>query len=388
MLALYFWFDFCCLIITFFTILALYIIAMKFIFSFLLVPFYIFSQDYPQETFQSPLAIGLEVSGSFGELRSNHFHSGLDFKTSGVEGLPVYATGDGYVSRIKISTFGYGKAIYITHPNGYTSVYGHLQKANGAIEELIKKRHYSEKSYEIELFLNSKELPIKKGEVIAFSGNSGGSGGPHLHFEFRDTKSENIINPMHFGLKKIIKDERKPIIQGVIAYPIDSTTVNNVQKPIPISFSKQSDGTYLSAKVKANGKVGFGINAHDFCTNAYNKNGLYKVKTYLNGVLQYQYSFDSFAFDESRYINNFIDYERFQEMGQRVQKLFQMNKYPLSIVSENKKDGIINVQPNSNYTYRIEIYDFHENKVELIVPIEFAFQDIKIAKSIKALGSD
>jgi murein DD-endopeptidase MepM/ murein hydrolase activator NlpD len=356
---------------------------MKFLLAILLAPLFVFSQDYPQETFQSPLGIPLDLSGSFGELRSNHFHSGLDFKTTGKEGLPVYATGDGYVSRIKISTFGYGKAIYITHPNGYTSVYGHLQKANGVIQDYIKKKHYQEKSYEIEMYLYPTELPVKKGDIIAYSGNTGGSGGPHLHFEFRDTKSEQIINPMHFGLKKIIVDERKPIIQGIVAYPIDSTTVNNSQKPINISFSKQADGSYLGVKVKANGKVAFGINAYDFCTNGYNKNGLYKVKAYLNGVLQYQYSFDSFAFDESRYINNFIDYERFHEMGQRVQKLFQMNEYPLSIVSGNKKDGIINVQPNSNYNYRVEVYDFHGNKVELIIPIEFAIQEAKIEKTFQ-----
>jgi murein DD-endopeptidase MepM/ murein hydrolase activator NlpD len=356
---------------------------MKFLLAILLAPLFVFSQDYPQETFQSPLGIPLDLSGSFGELRSNHFHSGLDFKTTGKEGLPVYATGDGYVSRIKISTFGYGKAIYITHPNGYTSVYGHLQKANGVIQDYIKKKHYQEKSYEIEMYLYPTELPVKKEDIIAYSGNTGGSGGPHLHFEFRDTKSEQIINPMHFGLKKIIVDERKPIIQGIVAYPIDSTTVNNSQIPINISFSKQADGSYLGVKVKANGKVAFGINAYDFCTNGYNKNGLYKVKAYLNGVLQYQYGFDSFAFDESRYINNFIDYERFHEMGQRVQKLFQMNEYPLSIVSGNKKDGIINVQPNSNYNYRVEVYDFHGNKVELIIPIEFAIQEAKIEKTFQ-----
>jgi len=356
---------------------------MKLLLAILLAPLFLFSQDYPQETFQSPLGIPLDLSGSFGELRSNHFHSGLDFKTTGKEGLPVYATGDGYVSRIKISTFGYGKAIYITHPNGYTSVYGHLQKANGTIQDFIKKRHYQEKSYEIEMFLYPTELPVKKGDIIAYSGNTGGSGGPHLHFEFRDTKSEQIINPMHFGFKKVIKDERKPIIQGVVAYPIDSTIVNNSQKPINISFSKQADGSYLSVKVKANGKVAFGINAYDFCTNAYNKNGLYKVKAYLNGVLQYQYGFDSFAFDESRYINNFIDYERFHEMGQRVQKLFELNEYPLSVVSGNKKDGIIKVQPNTNYNYKVELYDFHGNKVDLVIPIEFAFQETKIAKTIQ-----
>ena len=356
---------------------------MKFLFAFLCFPLFVLSQDYPQDYFQSPLDIPIDLSGSFGELRGNHFHSGLDMKTKGVEGLPVYASADGYISRIKISTFGYGKAIYITHPNGYTSVYGHLQKANGAIQEYIKKRHYQEKNYEIEMFLYPSELPVKKGDIIAFSGNSGGSGGPHLHFEFRDTKSEEIINPMHFGMKKIISDERKPIIQGVVAYPIDSTTVNTSQKPINISFTKQADGSYLSVKVKTNGSVAFGINAYDFCTNGYNKNGLYKVKAYLNGVLQYQYGFDTFTFDESRYVNNFIDYERLHDMGQRVQKLFQWNDYPLSIVSKNKKDGILRIQPNSNYTYKVELYDFHGNKVDLIVPIEFANQETVIKKQIK-----
>ena len=356
---------------------------MRLVLAILFAPLFIFSQDYPQDYFQSPLDIPLDLSGSFGELRSNHFHSGLDFKTKGVEGLPVYAAGDGYISRIKISTFGYGKAIYITHPNGYTSVYGHLQKANGAIESFIKARQYKEQSYEVEMYLYPTELPVKKGDVIAFSGNTGGSGGPHLHFEFRNTKSEEILNPMHFGFKKIIKDERKPVIQGLVAYPLDSTTVNNSQKPINISFSKQSDGSYLGVKVKADGKVAFGINAYDFCTNAYNKNGLYKVRAYLNGVLQYQYGFDGFAFDESRYINNFIDYERFHLMGQRVQKLFQISDYPLSIVAGNKKDGIIKVQPGTNYTYRVELYDFHGNKVELVIPIEFAYQEAKIEKTLQ-----
>lgn len=356
---------------------------MKFLLAFLFLPFLIYSQDFPQDYFQSPLLIPLDLSGSFGELRSNHFHSGLDFKTKGVEGLPVYAAGDGYVSRIKISVFGYGKAIYITHPNGYTSVYGHLQKANGAIETYIKSKQYKEQSYEVEMYLYPTELLVKKGDVIAFSGNTGGSGAPHLHFEFRNTKSEEILNPMHFGFKKIINDDRKPVIQGVVVYPLDSTTVNKSQKPININFSKQSDGSYLGTKVQANGRIGFGINAYDFCTNAYNKNGLYKVKAYLNGVLQYQFGFDSFAFDESRYINNFIDYERFHIMGQRIQKLFQLSDYPLSIVAGNKKDGTIKVNPNSNYNYRIELYDFHENKVEVLIPIEFASSNPNILNTIQ-----
>src|SRR5574343_236177 len=367
-----------------FIILAVNSCIMRILLALILFPLFALSQEtYPQDVFQSPLAIPLDISGSFGELRSNHFHSGLDFKTTGVEGLPVYATGDGYVSRIKISTFGYGKAIYITHPNGYTSVYGHLQKANGAIQEYIKKKQYQEKAYEVEMYLYPTELPVKKGDIIAFTGNTGGSGGPHLHFEFRDTKSEQIVNPLHFGFKKFVKAERKPIIQGIVVYPLDSTVVNNSQKPINISFNKQTDGTYLSTKVKANGKIAFGINAYDFCTNAYNKNGLYKVRAYLNGVLQYQYGFDSFAFDESRYINNFIDYERFHEMGQRVQKLFELSSYPLSVVAGNSKDGTLKILPNSSYTYRVELYDFHQNKIELIIPIEFAIQQATIKKEIQ-----
>ena len=326
------------------------------------------------------------MSGSFGELRSNHFHSGLDLKTNKVEGLSVYAVGDGYISRIKISTFGYGKAIYITHPDGYVSVYGHLQKANGAIEEYIRKQQYAQKSFEIELFPSSKELPVKQGEVIAFSGNSGGSGGPHLHFEFRDSRTEKAINPLQFGFTKFVSDKREPFLQGIIAYPIDSTVVvNKSQKPISISYNKQADGTYLASKVLVNGKIGFGINAYDYCTNPYNKNGLYKVKAFLNGVLYYEYDFETFAFDESRYINNLIDYKRYKEMNQRVQKLFFTTSYPLSVIKQSKSNGIIDTQPNSTYTYKIEISDYHNNKSTIIIPIEFKEESIAVVnkKNVK-----
>ena len=353
---------------------------MKYFLSFFMFPVLVFCQvNYPTD-FISPLSIPLDVSGSFGELRSNHFHSGLDLKTNSVEGLDVFAVADGYISRIKISTFGYGKAIYITHPNGYTTVYGHLQKANGAIEEYIKQQQYIQKAFEVEMFLKPSELPVKQGDIITFSGNSGGSGGPHLHFEFRDTKTEKIINPLNFGFNKLANDTKKPEFQGLIAYPMDSVVVNKSQKPIAISFNKTSDGNYLAAKVIANGKIGFGINAIDFCTNHYNKNGLYKVNAYLNGVLYYQYELETFAFDESRFVNSLIDYKRFKGLKQRVQKLFQTNPFPLSIIKANKTNGIINVQPNVNYTYRVEIFDFHGNKTILTVPIEFGVQDVVFKK--------
>ena len=352
---------------------------MKLVFFIALFSCLSFGQQYPKD-FISPLDIPLDVSGSFGELRSNHFHSGLDLKTQQKEGLPVYAVGDGYISRIKISTYGYGKAIYITHPNGYTTVYGHLQKANGTIEDYIKKAHYAQKSFEIELFLKPNELPVKQGEVIAFSGNSGGSGGPHLHFEFRETTSEKTVNPLFFGFNKLAEDKHAPVVQSVMVYPMDSTIVNKSQRPIPVSINKQADGSYLAAKVIANGKIGFGINAFDYCTNLYNKNGLYKINAYLNGVLYYQFEIEKFAFDESRYINNFIDYEHFKASNQRVQKLFYHSPYPLSVLKSNKNNGIINTQPNANYNFRIELFDFHENKTVITIPIEFGVQPVSLTK--------
>jgi hypothetical protein len=345
---------------------------------------FIFGQiEYPKG-FISPLSIPLDVSGSFGELRSNHFHSGIDLKTDKREGLDVFAVADGYISRIKIATFGYGKAIYITHPNGYTTVYGHLQKANGKIEQYIKNKQYEQKAFEVELFLKPNELIVKQGDIIAFSGNSGGSGAPHLHFEFRDNKTEKIINPLHFGFNKFVNDVLKPELQDILVYPIDSTIVNKSQNPISVSFNKISDGNYIASKVIANGKIGFGINAFDYCTNPYNKNGLYKVKAYLNGVLYYEYELETFAFDESRFVNSLIDYARFKTKKQRVQKMFQEIPFPLSIVKANKTNGIINVRPNATYTYRIEIFDFHGNKVQITIPIEFGSKGVIFKKEDKS----
>ena len=331
-----------------------------------------FGQDYPKDYFISPLDIPLDVSGAFGELRSNHFHTGLDLKTKGVEGLPVYAVADGYVSRIKISTWGYGKAIYVTHPNGYTSVYGHLQSANGKIEEMIHKRHYDEKAFEIELFLKPSELPVKQGEVIALSGNSGGSGGPHLHFEIRDTKTEMVINPLLFGFDALVIDKYRPKVNSVMVYPLNDTiAINNEYLTQTIPLSINDEGSYVTNKITSNGAIGFSLNVFDNMTNPYNKNGIYKVSTFVNGVPYFSYKFDTFSFDESKHINYFIDYFRFKNMGQRFQKMFIENEYPLSIVNQNKRDGILKVQPSASYTYKIIVEDFSKNTSIIEIPVVY-----------------
>lgn len=348
---------------------------MKFKLFFLLISYSFFAQNnYPKDYFAAPLNIPIELSGCFGELRDNHFHSGFDIKTQKVEGLSVLASADGYVSRIKIGIYGYGKAIYITHPNGFTTVYGHLQRGNGAIENFIKEYQYKEKSYEIDVFLKPNQLPVNKGEIIAFSGNTGGSGGPHLHFEFRDSKTENILNPMLFGFDKFIKDTKKPTINSLMVYPLDeSSIVNQSNKPVAINLDLQADGTYLAEKVRAFGKIGFGINTFDTFDNSYNKFGIYKAEVFNNGKSIFSYQFDSFPFEEFRYINALLDYPRLITMKQRVQKLFMKSPYPLNIIKTDFNYGIVTMEiPNFSKAYRIEISDFENNKTIISVPIEYS----------------
>lgn len=344
-----------------------------------------FSQvNYPQNDFISPLDIPLFLSGTFGELRSNHFHSGLDFRTQSKTGFNVYATGDGYISRIKISTFGYGKALYITHPNGYTSVYGHLLKTAPKIDAYLKEQHYKEQSFEVDLFLGEGVLPVKQGEIIALSGNSGGSGGPHLHFEYRDSQTEKIINPLFFGLDAKIKDTKVPVVNEIVVYPIsDDAVVNQSQQPISIPLSLQKDGTYLASKVLAKGKIGIGVNTYDGSDNNYGKNGIYKMQTYLDGKPAFDIAFNSFSYDETRYINAYIDYYRYKKMNQRVQKMYYTKKYPLSLISSSLTDGIITIPPNITSIYKVEIADFNGNKTAVTIPIESANQEVKIPKAIK-----
>ncbi|HQF48588.1 MAG TPA: M23 family metallopeptidase [Flavobacterium alvei] len=331
----------------------------------------VFAQvNYPKDYFRPPLDIPMQLSGNFGELRPNHFHAGFDLKTQQKEGLDVHAVADGYISRIKISTFGNGKTIYITHSNGYTSVYGHLQRATDSIEDFIKKEQYKEQSFEIERFLKPGELVVKKGQIIALSGNTGASEGPHLHFEFRDNITENIINPMLFGFDKFMKDTKKPILFNVYAYPVgEESIVNQSKRPLLLNLVLQKDGTYLADKVVANGKVGFGINTFDYDDVSFNKNGVYKVQSFCNGTPIFGYQFDTYSFDEMRYVNALIDYSMYKKTQQRVQKLFMNTPYNLSFIKSDATNGVLVTQPNLTSQYRIEVSDFYGNRTQVTIPI-------------------
>lgn len=358
---------------------------MKIVYSFLF--FFAFTAvaqtTYPKDYFRSPLDIPMQLSGNFGEFRPNHFHAGFDFKTMQKEGLNIYAVADGYVSRIKISTVGNGKTIYINHPNGFTSVYAHLQKSLGKIEEYIKKAHYKEQAYEIELFPNPEDLIVKKGDTIALSGNTGGSEGPHLHFEFRDTQTEKVINPYFFGFDSFMKDTKKPQISSLVVYPInENSVVNQSKRPVNLNLSLMADGSYLSQKVLAKGRIGFGIQSYDVFDFSYDKYGLFKVQTFLNGSPSFGYQLDTFSFDETKYINAFIDFYKYKKTKQRIQKLFMQNPYPLSIIRSDLNYGIIEVSSNFTNLYRIEVSDFYGNTTSVSIPIQYAVDEAKITEEV------
>ena len=324
--------------------------------------------NYPQDYFSDPLDITLILAGTFAELRSNHFHSGLDIKTQQRVGLNVYGAAEGYVSRIKVSHFGYGKALYITHPNGYTTVYAHLQKFAPEIETYVKKFQYEKESYEIELFPNAEELIIKKNDIVAYSGNTGGSGGPHLHFEIRD-KLERPINPMLFGID--IKDTTKPVISSVYAYPSgDSAYVNKSREKQKLRLIPIENGDYTIEHIEAFGTIGFGVETIDRQDLASNKNGVSNIQSFFNGTQNFDIDFSRFSFDETKHLNRLIDFEHFKTKKQRIQKLYVEANNPLSLYNNLDNDGYITVEDSTYSVYKIRIKDYKNNDAWVTIPIK------------------
>jgi len=362
----------------------------KLIFLFLLFyNFSVFAQGnfslnntYPTNYFRNPLDIPIILSGTFGELRNTHFHAGLDFKTQQKEGFNIYASAGGYISRIKISHWGYGKALYITHPNGYTTVYAHLQKFNKRIEEYIKKKQYKKESFEIHVFPSKDILPVKKNEIIAFSGSTGGFVAPHLHFEIRNTKTEKPINPMYFGIT--VGDAKRPKINVLVGYPLNNNShINGIGIANQISFRKLKNGNLLSTKITAYGKIGFGVNTYDQLDGAHNKNGIYSLEMLVNGEKVHEFKASSFSFAESKYIHLLIDYERFKKIKQRVQKCFIVPLNKLSLYSKSINNGYITIADGLDYKVTIIAKDFKGNKQQITIPITGKKDRILVTKTVK-----
>ncbi len=356
-----------------------------FLLLFCLFNFVLNAQSHiPKDYFTYPLEVPIVLSGTFGELRSNHFHSGLDIKTQQREGLKVLATAPGYVSRIKIQHYGYGKALYVQHPNGYTTVYAHLQKFSPEIEAYVKARQYTKESYEIELFPEAGELEVNQGAFLAFSGNTGGSGGPHLHYEIRNGQ-QHPMNPKLFGME--IQDSRPPIISSLFVYPLDKDAhVNNSAQRQKVRLIPLQDGSYTTENLQACGNIGFGISTVDQQDMAPNQNGVYSIEASLNGDKIFNLNFEKFSFAESRYLNRLIDYEYFINNRSRVQKLFLEPNNPLSLYSNVISDGKINVQNNLTYQYNIQVTDFNGNERLIRIPIQGQRSENIRPKELKKTG--
>jgi hypothetical protein len=340
------------------------------ILSSILFHFLCFSQEkYPQNYFSVPLDIPILLSGSFGELRSNHFHAGLDIKTQGKEGLKVLSAAEGYISRIKVQQFGYGKAIYITHPNGFTTVYGHLSKFGDKIEEHVISVQYKKEDYETgNLYFNETEFPVQKGEVIALSGDTGGSGGPHLHFEIRNTITENVINPLFFGLK--VEDTIAPTFQDLKVYALNSDSrINQQRKSFQIPLKNIEKGKYATDRITASGTIGFSVNVIDRFNNSNNKNGIFSLEMLVNGNQVYYHDVEEFSFPESKYLNLLIDYKYYKKYKQKYQKTYKETGSKLSTFKNLINNGKINIEEALNYTVEIIAKDFKGNTSSIKIPV-------------------
>ena len=298
---------------------------------------------------RNPLDIPVLLSGSFGELRTNHFHSGIDFKTMGVEGKAVRAVADGYISRIVVSPWGFGHAVYMIHPGGLKTVYGHLQRFNDKVAAYVKEKQYEQEDFTLDVNLSPEIFPVAKGDLIAFSGNTGSSGGPHLHFEVRDAATDNVVDPIRY-YKHLIRDTRPPRIDGFMVYPFEGKgAVNGGSSPAELKLGVNKSGSQiLTGKAEAWGEIGIALKAYDYMDGTTNIYGVQQIVMGVDGKIIFNSRLDSFSIGlDTRYINSFIDpaqwrnhrsfyMKSFIEPGNKLHSLSALNRGVLVINEERQ----------------------------------------------------
>ncbi|RYU78170.1 M23 family metallopeptidase [Hymenobacter persicinus] len=309
------------------------------------------------------------LAASMGELRPNHFHGGLDIKTDGRTDLPVHASADGYISRLKQSSFGYGNVLYITHPNGLVTVYGHLNRFLGPVAAALLHKQYEKQSYEQEMFFAKDQFPVKRGEVVALSGNTGGSAGPHVHWEVRDAQ-DNQLNPLQWGGFAEIQDHIAPTLQAFAVEPltIDARVLGRFDKAVFVPKNAPGAGvaTVWPDTITAFGTVGFLLQAFDRYDNAWNKNGLQKVEVKVNGQPLYAHVVDNVPFPTgTRTVNQHVDYEWMMTQGRTLQKLFVDDGNALTMYTTGPSKGKLRVEAGKVYTVEVSMSDSYGNATPL-----------------------
>jgi hypothetical protein len=336
--------------------------------------------SYPKGYFLFPINPNQQnyLAGGMGDLRPDHFHAGIDIKTQGREGLPVYATGDGYISEVRVQTNGYGNVIFITHPNGFVSVYGHLKTFAEPLATYVRNKRLESQTFEIKLTPKPEEFEVARGQIIGLSGNTGGSGGPHLHFEIRDTRN-SILNPLNFGFTEI-QDNLPPIFQQLIikTLSIDSRVDGEFGKKLfyPI---KSSEGNYsLNQPVIANGELGIELLAVDKMNSTNNSNGITCAEMFVDGEEVYYSHLEQFPNEVSHDINIHNDYAIEQTKGYRFQKLFQDDgNDELPIYKPSVSKGKLTIQDGKTHQITIKIWDAYENYSVM----NFILKGVKTEKS-------
>jgi hypothetical protein len=316
-------------------------------------------KNYPKDYFIYPVNARISLAANFGELRANHYHMGLDCRTDQVINRPVKAAAAGYIARVTIAPFGFGQAIYINHPNGLTTVYGHLHNFFPALEKYVKEQQYNQESWNVDLKIPPALFPVKQGQFIANSGNTGGSQGPHCHFEIRDTKTDKVLNPLLFNLP--IPDNVPPTIVRLYMYDRCKSTYSQTPQHLPIKKINDNYTTTESVIPIHTDKISFGISANDKQSGSNNPNGIYEAIIYLDEQPLSAFQLDSITYDESRYVNANIDYKTRAAGGPYIQHLSRLAGYPQGVYKDIHGDGVIELKDTNIHQVKIVVKDARNN---------------------------